>query len=214
MRDVKSSPSDSSSVPSSALIAEARQLLDAIGPDVDWAPDHDWRDDGADQVIEGDLTVCFLATGMDVDLHQARTRFIAAAPRLLRRLLVSVEQMARQLEDARKDCDYHAECRPNRRQAEAAIADAKALNDWRADVTVALQRPGGAFFDDVPRHIRQLVADLAAAESSLAALRQGLELIRSRANGCQLQPHDGTGPTPEYEACVEIAERAKALLEP
>lgn len=34
----------------------------------------------------------------------------------------------------------------------------EALKVWRADVTVALQREGGAFYADVPNHIRALVA--------------------------------------------------------
>jgi hypothetical protein len=44
--------------------------------------------------------------------------------------IVSLHQ---QLEEAKKDVVYHADCRPNRRQAEAAIADAKAMNDKWAD---------------------------------------------------------------------------------
>lgn len=34
----------------------------------------------------------------------------------------------------------------------------EALKAWRVDVTVALQREGGAFYADVPNHIRALVA--------------------------------------------------------
>lgn len=34
----------------------------------------------------------------------------------------------------------------------------EALKTWRVDVTVALQREGGAFYADVPNHIRSLVA--------------------------------------------------------
>lgn len=33
------------------------------------------------------------------------------------------------------------------------------LEAWRDTVTLALQRPGGARFEDVPQHVRELVAD-------------------------------------------------------
>ena len=42
-------------------------------------------------------------------------------------------------------------------ELERVRADNKALDKWRADVTVSLQRPGGAFFVDVPQHIKDLV---------------------------------------------------------
>lgn len=81
------------------------------------------------------------------------------------------DELLAKLTERRKDIAYHADCRPNRRQAEAALSDAKALNDWRADVTVALRRPGGAHYADVPQHIRDLVIGKEAAEAALTALR-------------------------------------------
>jgi hypothetical protein len=42
-------------------------------------------------------------------------------------------QAERERDEALKDASYHSDCRPNRRQAEAAIADAKAMNDKWAD---------------------------------------------------------------------------------
>ena len=44
-------------------------------------------------------------------------------------------------------------------ELERVRADNKALDKWRADVTVALQRPEGAFFVDVPQHIKDLVKE-------------------------------------------------------
>ena len=44
-------------------------------------------------------------------------------------------------------------------ELERVRADNKALDEWRADVTVSLQRPGGAFFVDVPQHIKDLVKE-------------------------------------------------------
>ena len=44
------------------------------------------------------------------------------------------------------------------------------LKAWRADVTVALQREGGAFYQDVPNHIRALVA----GHQQMAVLNEAL----------------------------------------
>lgn len=43
------------------------------------------------------------------------------------------------------------------------------LLDWRATVTVSLGREGGAFFEDVPKHIRELKARAEVAEAQLQA---------------------------------------------
>ena len=62
----------------------------------------------------------------------------------------------------RKNCALgRAETIINDLQAELerVRADNKALDEWRADVTVSLQRPGGAFFVDVPQHIKDLVKE-------------------------------------------------------
>ena len=49
-------------------------------------------------------------------------------------------ETARQERDAAlKDAAFHADCRPNRRQAEAAYADNKALNDKVADLIAAVR---------------------------------------------------------------------------
>jgi hypothetical protein len=47
------------------------------------------------------------------------------------------------------------------------IEELEALREWRARVTVALDRPGGAAFADVAQHIRQLVAEHRAYQSAL-----------------------------------------------
>lgn len=44
-----------------------------------------------------------------------------------------IARLTEERDAARKDANYHHDCRPNRRQAEAAIADAKAVNDRMAD---------------------------------------------------------------------------------
>jgi hypothetical protein len=95
LRDPIDAAFDSARTPADvqAVITEAEGLLKEIGADADWQADHDWRDDGADQVVEAHgrhLTVCFIATGMPTELHQARTTFIAAAPRLVRKLIAAL----------------------------------------------------------------------------------------------------------------------------
>jgi uncharacterized coiled-coil protein SlyX len=44
------------------------------------------------------------------------------------------------------------------------------LKDWQADVTVSLRNPGGAFFEDVPKHIAALVQRAEAAEARVTNL--------------------------------------------
>jgi hypothetical protein len=46
----------------------------------------------------------------------------------------------------------------------------KGLETWRVAVTLALQRPGGARFEDVPGHVKQLVADLTQLQQLVGAL--------------------------------------------
>jgi DNA repair exonuclease SbcCD ATPase subunit len=55
-------------------------------------------------------------------------------------------------------------------ELERVRADNKALDEWRADVTVSLQRPGGAFFVDVPQHIKDLVKERDDLRTLIAAL--------------------------------------------
>ena len=55
-------------------------------------------------------------------------------------------------------------------ELERVRADNKALDEWRADVTVSLQRPGGAFFVDVPQHIKDLVKERDDLRTLLLAL--------------------------------------------
>ena len=55
-------------------------------------------------------------------------------------------------------------------ELERVRADNKALDKWRADVTVALQRPEGAFFVDVPQHIKDLVKERDSLRTLIAAL--------------------------------------------
>lgn len=55
---------------------------------------------------------------------------------LERQVHEGITHLQKALDSARRDCEYHSDCRPNRRQAEAAMADAKATNDrWADEVT-------------------------------------------------------------------------------
>jgi deoxycytidylate deaminase len=120
--------------------------------------------------------------------------------------LASQDQRIRELEqerdDALKDVAYHSDCRPNRRQAEKAMADAKALNDWRADVTaaviVATKREGGLFFDDVPAAVKELGTRAEAAEARLAAHQHECE--------CGVEKHGLGSQYVGYERCPKCGE--------
>ncbi|MBX3321336.1 MAG: hypothetical protein KF890_15785, partial [Nitrospira sp.] len=57
-------------------------------------------------------------------------------------------------------------------ELERVRADNKALDKWRADVTMALQRPEGAFFVDVPQHIKDLVKERDELRALVAANKE------------------------------------------
>ena len=65
-------------------LADELELLGKQATRAPWKADHDWRDGGADQVIEGGRhplhthTICFIATGRSRGEHQANTKLIAA----------------------------------------------------------------------------------------------------------------------------------------
>ena len=65
-----------------------------------------------------------------------------------------------------------------------------ALWNWRADVTVALRREGGAFYEDVPNHIRELVARLHAVEAARAQEREVLKDAVQVARNYHMMLHD------------------------
>lgn len=66
------------------------------------------------------------------------------------------EKAERERDEAKKDALYHADCRPNRRQAEAAMADAKAINDRWAD-EVAAHRATTQRAEQAEARVRELV---------------------------------------------------------
>jgi hypothetical protein len=49
----------------------------------------------------------------------------------------------------------------------AILAENLKLLDWRTDATSALRRPGGAFYDDVPRHIREMEVELSTLRTRI-----------------------------------------------
>lgn len=56
-----------------------------------------------------------------------------------------------------------------REQVETLKGEIDALRNWRADVTVSLRRDGGAFYADVPAHVRDLVTTVEALRAELKA---------------------------------------------
>ena len=74
-------------------------------------------------------------------------------------------------DEMRKERDeFEAQLTQRTAELERVRADNKALDEWRADVTVSLQRPGGAFFVDVPQHIKDLVKERDDLRTLLLAL--------------------------------------------
>lgn len=68
-------------------------------------------------------------------------------------------RLTHERDEAVKDALYHADCRPNRRQAEAYRDDAKAMNDKWADEVVKTR--------EALAHIEELEADLARLHAQL-----------------------------------------------
>lgn len=78
------------------------------------------------------------------------------------------------------------------RDLSVARGQAEALAKWRCDVTVALGRPHGAFYDDVPNLIREMASEhdsfryqLTARDATIAEARKRISGIASwlRDNG-------------------------------
>lgn len=59
----------------------------------------------------------------------------------------------------------------------ALRAKVEALEDWQATVTAALGREGGALFEDVPKHIKGMVSQLATLTAELEEYRSIAEQI-------------------------------------
>ena len=99
-------------------------------------------------------------------------------------------------DDARTYALYHSDCRPNRRQAEAWRADAKAMNDRWADEVKAR---------------REAETALAALQAQLRALRSGLKQLSNPKTMCE-------APSDAYdipcECCRRVASTVAALLDP
>ena len=114
----------------------------------------------------------------------------------------------RERETLRKDLAYHADCRPNRQQAEKALADAKALNDWRVDVTAAVITAcgleGGLHYDDVVAKVRQL----GAAERETANLTE-IEQIANLLDRVEIAAQPATA----HQRLQEAITRLRALTQ-
>lgn len=72
------------------------------------------------------------------------------------------------------------------RERDEARKQADSLADWRCDVTVALGRPQGAFYADVPKLIREMVATLAARDATIAEARGAI--LGARLHGTVIDP--------------------------
>ena len=59
-------------------------------------------------------------------------------------------------------------------QLEVAQTKVKALEDWRIKVTAALLRPDGAFYEDVPKHVKEMAEQLAQEQARREAVEQEL----------------------------------------
>lgn len=65
-----------------------------------------------------------------------------------------------------------------RHQIDRLKQQVERLTDWRASVTAVLRRPGGSFYEDVPKHVRELVDAKEQAERTLTALWENVDDLR------------------------------------
>lgn len=125
----------------------------------------------------------------------------------------SVTDITAKLATVEKERDYisgnykqrQAWCERVEQQLAAAQAVITRLQDWRTNVTASLQREGGAFFEDVPIHIRELRAERDQLQATVTAqaewmgrLREALELAYRLAQGFE-------DLTPESSSRIEQA---------
>lgn len=86
----------------------------------------------------------------------------------VQQLEAEVAQLRQERDDARKDAAYHSDCRPNRKQAEAAIADAKATHDRWADEVKARREAEAQLA--TAREALEKLGWMETAQEALAAL--------------------------------------------
>ena len=116
------------------------------------------------------------------------------AREVIQGLLDECARLRLALDDAQRDVVYHAECRPNRRQAEAAIADTKAMNDrWADEVAAhratrealdACRQERDSFQQQVRDKLPILIHQKDAAEARVQALEAALKTEANREPKC------------------------------
>lgn len=88
------------------------------------------------------------------------------------------------------------------------------MHDWRCTVTAALRRPSGAFYEDVPKHVRELVDRAEQAEAALRS-QQAREQALVEKLEQRIRWHSGSGAlksTEEVFCDEQIVEELRAIL--
>lgn len=133
----------------------------------------------------------------DLPLHQGGLALATALGAQARHLTL---QIIAERDEARKDAAYHADCRPNRREAEAAMADAKAMNDRWADEVKAR---------------REAEAERDEARKSVAFMRETWESILAVKNDWEMELLGVCGVLGQYPCGYEgMADLVQAQIIP
>jgi len=103
-------------------------------------------------------------------MDEMQSRAMDAESQLTQRTAELEAAKQKAAEQGRYAVEMFDELKRVQAELERVRADNKALDEWRADVTVSLQRPGGAFFVDVPQHIKDLVKERDDLRTLLLAL--------------------------------------------
>jgi hypothetical protein len=119
----------------------------------------------------------------------------------------------RERDEARtKLAEETARADQNYRDLQKARANVHALEDWRADVTVAMhmgrRRPGDVRFADVPQHIRDLVRDRDRAQGELLGAEARAEWEEARADKAEKALAEAT----TWRPMAELPDEGAVLL--
>jgi len=136
---------------------------------------------------------------------EMQSRALEAEQQLTQRTAELEAAKASQAIDLKNNNAYREQVATLQAELERVRADNKALDEWRADVTVSLQRPGGAFFVDVPQHIKDLVKERDDLRALILALPKVEGEILEQGDFAFVRYAHVDGPLPEIPRREQIA---------
>lgn len=118
--------------------------------------------------------IAYVSNHMSGARHEHVADFIASAPSLLKEAEADLTAALTEVQRLSTLCDVSA--RIGNKAIDRLQVENERLRDWQATVTAAIQHEGGSFFEDVPKHIRELRAQLTACQQERDDLRDGFAI--------------------------------------